>query len=78
MLTMRKVFASLLFALSLGWLIFIGKVVWVSGKGFTGGDPFKLSDAVLIALITTTTVNVLGLFFAVTRWLFPNLNSEKN
>jgi hypothetical protein len=36
------------------------------------GIDFELSDAVLIALITTTTVNVLGLFYIVARWLFPS------
>lgn len=76
MLGMRKLFAVLLFALCLGWLVFIGIVVWAAGKRFTGCHVFELSDPVLIALITTTTLNVLGLFFAVTRWLFPDLRKK--
>lgn len=79
MLGMRKIFAILLFVLCSAWLVFIGWVVWTAGKGITWNcDKFELSDAVLIALITTTTLNVLGLFFAVTRWLFPNLANEKD
>lgn len=34
-----------------------------------------LSDAVLIAILTTTTANVLGIFYIVTHWLYP---SERN
>jgi len=77
MLTMRTVFALLLFGLTLGWLGFIGWVVWLSGLGWAFKRPFLLSDPVLIALITTTTLNVLGLFYGVTQWLFPKLNKDK-
>lgn len=28
--------------------------------------------AVIIAVLTTTTMNVLGIFYIVTHWLFPN------
>jgi ABC-type Fe3+ transport system permease subunit len=37
-----------------------------------------LSESIVIALITTTTANVLGLSFIVSRWLFPSKdNTEK-
>jgi hypothetical protein len=78
MLLMRKIFAVLLFLMSVSWLGFIGWIIvragtgWYPSDNFFGFLPFQLSDSVLIALITTTTINVLGLFFAVTRWLFPN------
>lgn len=36
--------------------------------------PKPISYAVMIALITTTTINVLGLFYIVARWLFPQKN----
>lgn len=33
---------------------------------------FCLADSVLIALLSTTTANVLGLFYIASKWLFPN------
>lgn len=35
----------------------------------------NLSESIVIALITTTTVNVLGLSYIVSRWLFPSENN---
>jgi hypothetical protein len=32
---------------------------------------FKLTDAVLIAAISGTTINVIGIFIIVARYLFP-------
>lgn len=67
MLPERKKYALLIFIISVIWLIFIGVCVWKAGRQY-----LMVSDSVLIALITTTTVNVLGLFYIVARWLFPN------
>lgn len=39
------------------------------------GEPapyLKLPESIMIALITTTTINVLGLAFIVANWLFPS------
>jgi hypothetical protein len=72
MLGLRKKYATGLFLLMIVWLVFIGKVVASSGTGKWCGHAFNLSDGVVIALITTTTVNVLGLFYIVAKWLFPN------
>lgn len=66
-LSMRETYASRIFKLSAWWLGFIGVVLLLAGAG-----KLKLADSVQIALITTTTVNVLGLFYIVARWLFPN------
>lgn len=39
---------------------------------------FELSEKVLIALITSTTANVLGLFYVVAKWLYPSpINKER-
>lgn len=76
MLEMRKKYAKALFCLCVIWLIFIGGVICLAGLGGIYGLSFKLSDSVLIALITTTTLNVLGLFLGVTLWLFPKLDSK--
>lgn len=67
LLWQRKVYAVLLFLMSTAWLTYIAIFLWEAGKG-----RLTVSDPVQIALITTTTINVLGLFYIVARWLFPN------
>jgi hypothetical protein len=57
------------------WLV----VAWLSGtfallllQGFLGPNHwFNLDDAVLIAAIGGTTINVIGIFIVVARYLFP-------
>jgi hypothetical protein len=71
MLSQRKVYALALFGLSVVWLGFIAIFLWWAGKKW-----LEVSEAVLIALITTTTLNVLGLFYIVARWLFPQTHVE--
>jgi hypothetical protein len=70
MLKQRKRYAFLLFGLSAVWLVFIGIFLILAGL-----EKLKVADSVLIALISTTTANVLGLFYIVARWLFPNRNN---
>lgn len=67
LLKLRKWYATALFILMSVWLLFIGKVLVSSGTCIWCGREFHLPDAVVVALITTTTINVLGLF---TLW--PN------
>jgi hypothetical protein len=33
---------------------------------------FKLDSTVLIALLSTTSANILGVFYIASKWLFPN------
>jgi len=73
MLKERKKYASRLFWLSAVWLVFIGLYLFLAGFGI-----IKTDNSVLIALISTTTANVLGLFYIVARWLFPNKTSDGN
>jgi hypothetical protein len=68
----RRRYALWLFWLSVIWLIVILAFLLFAAIKTMFGINFVLSDAVLIALITTTTVNVLGLFYIVARWLFPS------
>lgn len=65
----RKEYAGRLFWLIVGWLIVV--VVFVLLTGFHLGG-FTLSEKVLIAFITSTTVSVLGLFIVAAKWLFPS------
>lgn len=65
-------------ALALGPLAGIATYRWMPVDEL--GIPYltftRLSDGVLIALITTTTLSVLGILSAVMFWLFPR--SQKN
>ena len=73
---LRKKFAWALFWLTVGWLIAIYFAVFLVGFGGVWKFSFTLSDKVLIALITSTTINVLGLFTIVIRNLFPNKDGK--
>lgn len=90
--TLRQKYAKNIYRLTYIWLIFIGFIVLLTGIGnlhikiewlsldFTLFE-FNLSDNVLIAFITTTTINVIGIIYIVARWLFPNgieVFKEKN
>jgi|SRR6266496_2366992 len=65
----RKKYAKNIFWFTIGWAIAIIIVVI-----FSGWDNcyfhLKFSDAVLITLITTTTVNFFGFFLLVIKYLF--------
>ncbi len=63
----RGKYTSRLYWLMLGWMTAVYVVIVLSGFAALG---FKLSDTVLIALITGTTANVIGLFVIVARYLF--------
>ncbi|MGL5965606.1 MAG: hypothetical protein ACRCZ6_00160 [Kluyvera sp.] len=41
------------------------------------GSVLNLSEKIVIALITTTTINILGLAYIVARWLYPDPNGQK-
>lgn len=77
----RQIYAKLIFALLVIWLFLVILTVWSSGATVTLPKwwpeflptvrEFKLSDSVLIALVTTTTANIIGLLILVVRYLFP-------
>ena len=73
MLTQRKIYAALLLVVSCCWLWFIGSYLYRFGEVTTANPQTikPVSDTVIVALITTTTINVIGLFYVVARWLFP-------
>lgn len=75
---LRMVHAWLLFALTVVWVYVIWVVVLFQGFGrwfvpMPWGFyalPFKLSDSVLIAFMTTATTTVLGLYGIAAYWLY--------
>jgi len=65
---LRLNYANKVFLLVLFWLLCVITSVFLAGIKPLG---FVLSDNVLIAFITSTTLNVVGLFAIVAKWMFP-------
>lgn len=69
----RVCFRVFLFVFVLGinvyWSHQIVRLLWQSGSA---GNNFHLSDSVLIALVSTSIANFLGLVVIVARHLFPS------
>ena len=64
----RRKFSRWIFGLALGWLLLVLAIVVFNGFGLWS---FNLSDQVLIALLTTTTANIIGTLVIVLNYLFP-------
>ncbi len=69
----RKWYVGLLFGLTVLWLVVVIAFVGFAGFQYSG---FTLSDKVIIAFITSTTVSVIGLFHFAAKWLFPPSKSD--
>jgi hypothetical protein len=69
----RKKYAKCFFILACCWLGAITGLLLLHGFGsfWFGRMPFKLPDSVLLAVIGSTTVNVLGILYVVANYLFP-------
>ena len=65
----RKKYSQNLFVLICVWIYLIITIVFMHGCRLM---PFSLTEAELVTLIGSTTINVLGLFVIVARYLFPN------
>lgn len=63
----RKRYAKRIYRLAVAWLVFVGFLFLGCGLGW-----LNLSDSVLIALATTTTIKVLALLLYVTKYLFSS------
>lgn len=72
---LRTSYTNKIFWLVCTWLGCVIVAVLLVGFELCG---FKLSDKVLMTFIATTTLNVLGLFAIVAKWMFQqNNNSTK-
>ncbi len=69
----RKKYARHFFVLACCWLAAITIVLLLQGFGsfWFGRMLFKLTEPVLLAVIGSTTVNVLGILYVVANYLFP-------
>ena len=67
----RKVYAGKTFNLLCVYMVCVGILLLISGYSEPENAKFHLSDPVLIAILGTTTTNVLGIFYFVANYLFP-------
>ncbi|BDI29437.1 hypothetical protein CCAX7_14880 [Capsulimonas corticalis] len=65
----RREFKKKLYKITKWWLA--GVIGVLVASGFKQWTHFSLSDNVLIALITTTTISVIALFKTVMEYIFP-------
>lgn len=74
----RKTYAGRIFWLVVAWLVFVGCILIAHGARWpwTQYLGFTLPDAVLIALITTTTGGVVGILLIVVQYLFPRRSKK--
>lgn len=71
----RKEFADKIFSMLSLFLFFVCLILFFAGTKSVEVKPypdFELSDNVLIALLTTASANVIGIFVVVVRYLFPS------
>jgi hypothetical protein len=72
--TFRDRYTPRFFYLSLGWLGLVATVLLLQGFKFHG---FELERAVLIAAITTTTANILGVLLIVANYFYPRIRTAQ-
>lgn len=66
---LRLKYAGRIFWIVCAWLVCVAIAVFMSGFNY---KEFELSDKVLIVFITSTTINVVGLYVVVAKWMFPS------
>lgn len=71
----RKVYADNLFTFLCFYMILVFFILYKIGSLY---NSFELSDSVIIALITTTTANIIGIFAFVVRYLFKTPDDKNN
>lgn len=71
----RKKYARKLFIVLICWLVLVAYVVLAQGFSYGApfgfGTKFHLSDTVIVALLTTATGSIIGVFLIVVNYLFP-------
>jgi hypothetical protein len=64
----RKKYANRIFCLVVGWLLGVAVLLLIFHS--------LVTERVLIALLSGTTINVLGIFVVVAKYLFPHRNKH--
>lgn len=63
---LRKVFSWLIFSFMAFWMAFVGLYLMLAGY-----SVIQVSETVQVAIITTGTAQVIGIFLVVSYYLFP-------
>ena len=71
---LRLKYTGRIFWLICIWLACVVVAVFMSGFS---GFGFNLSDTILIAFISSTTITVVGLFAVIAKWMFPQGQQQK-
>lgn len=71
---LRLSYTKKIFWLVVGWLACVVACIVLTGFKCYG---FSLSEKVLIAFITSTTINVVGLFILVAKWMYAVPEKKK-
>ena len=66
----RRTYAKRIFTLCCGWVCAIFVLLMFSGFGHYQHFHFSLSDRVILAAIGSTTINIIGVFLIVVRFIF--------
>ena len=68
----RKKYTRKLFFVMVAWLAIVAYAVFAQGfnRGFFNYGRFHLDNSVIIAMLTTATATVIGVFVIVTNYLF--------
>jgi hypothetical protein len=77
---LRKTIPNKLWGLTISWLIIVMFIIILSGidhQAFPGVPFLKFESTVLIALITSTTASVIGLFAILLNYLYPNSQKQE-
>ena len=86
---LRKRFSNWAITLLSSWLIFVAIIILIqhdvgwnitlfdSKFGFSLKVQQKLNDAVLIALLSTTTANLIGIPLVILKSLFPEMKAKR-
>lgn len=64
---LKERYGNTILNILIGWLIFVGIIIFSQ----LGPVSIKLSDEVLITLITTSTANIIALPIIILKYLFP-------
>jgi len=67
-ISLRTDFAKKIFRLVIGWVIAIFGILILQGFAIA---RFNLANSIILALIGSTTLNIVGLLYVVTHYLFP-------
>jgi hypothetical protein len=73
----RKKYAGRIFCLISLWLVGIFLLLILQGFG-SNNHWFALSESIVISAIGGTTINVIGIFIVVAKYLFPKRDNEIN